>query len=184
MKALVALSILAFAQAAHAQAKLVPAGSEIAFTSRQMGVPVDGRFRRFDAQVSFDPKAPEAAKITLTIDLGSVSLGTADVEAEVVGPDWFAVKQFPQASFASTAVKPAGPGRLDVAGRLTIKGTSRDVTVPVTLAATGGNTTASGGFAIKRLDYRIGAGEWGDTSLVADEVTVRFKLVLAGTGPW
>ena len=184
MKTLVALSILALAQAAHAQATIVPAGSEIAFTSRQMGVPVDGRFRRFDAQVSFDPNKPEAGGVALTIDLGSVSLGTAEVEAEVIRPDWFDTKQFPQASFASSGIKPTGAGRFDVAGKLTIKGTAREVTVPVTLAAAGGNTTASGSFAIKRLDYRIGAGEWGDTSLVADEVTVRFKLVLAGTGPW
>jgi len=46
-----------------------------------------------------------------------------------------------------------------------------------------GNTTASGTFAIKRLDFRIGDGDWKDTSLVADAVQVRFKLVLTGVGP-
>ena len=58
----------AFAAPACAQT-VVPAQSEIAFTSKQMGVPVDGKFRKFDAQVAFDPKRPEAAKIGFTIDL-------------------------------------------------------------------------------------------------------------------
>jgi polyisoprenoid-binding protein YceI len=182
MKTLLAALLLVFASSAQAQARLVPAGSEVVFTSKQMGVPVDGRFRRFDAQVAFDPKKPEAAKIDISIDLGSVALGAAEVEAEVVGPDWFAVKQFPRATFSSAAVKATGPGRYDVTGKLTIKGQSRDVTVPVSLAQAGAQTTATGSFAIKRLDYRIGDGAWNDPSLVADEVQVRFKLVLTGIG--
>jgi polyisoprenoid-binding protein YceI len=163
-----------------AQQKLVPAQSEIAFTSRQMGVPVDGRFRKFDAQVAFDPKKPEAAKIAMTVDLASVSLGAAEVEAEVAKPDWFATPRFPQATFQSTGVTPRGGNKFDVAGKLAIKGTSRDVVVPVTLVQAGGNTTASGAFAIKRLDFRIGDGDWKDTSMVADDVQVKFKLTLTG----
>lgn len=172
--------VLLATPAAFAQQKLVPAQSEIAFTSKQMGVPVEGRFRKFDAQVAFDPKQPQAAKIGMTIDLASVSLGAAEVEAEVAKPDWFSTRQFPQATFTSTAVQPRGNHRFDVSGKLAIKGASRDVVVPVTLAQSGGTTTASGAFAIKRLDFRIGDGDWKDTSMVADEVQVRFKLSLTG----
>ena len=118
---------------AQAQAQLVAAQSEIAFTSRQMGVPVDGRFRRFDAQVAFDPKKPETAKIALGIDLASASLGAAETEAELAKPDWFNTKAFPRATFQSSTVKPDGAGKLTVAGRLSIKGISQDVVVPVTL---------------------------------------------------
>ena len=59
------LSMLAglMASPVQAQQKVVPAQSEIGFVSRQMGVPVDGKFRKFDAQVAFDPKQPAAAKI-------------------------------------------------------------------------------------------------------------------------
>jgi len=170
----------ALASPAFAQQKIVPAQSEIAFTSRQMGVPVDGKFRKFDAQVAFDPKKPEAAKISMTVDLASVALGAAEVEAEIAKPDWFSTSKFPKASFQSTAVKALGGNRFDVAGKLGIKGTSRDVVVPVSLAQAGGNTTASGSFTIKRLDFRIGDGDWSDTSMVANDVQVKFKLTLAG----
>ena len=164
----------------HAQQQLVPAQSEITFVSRQMGVPVEGRFRRFDAQVAFDPKKPEAAAIAISIDLASVSLGTADTEAELAKPEWFGVRQFPKATFQSTAVKAVGAGRFEVAGKLAIKGNTRDVVVPVALAPAGTYTAANGSFVIKRQDFRIGDGEWNDTSLVANDVQVRFKLTLAG----
>ena len=186
MKTYLSIAVLSLAAAtafpACAQQKVVPAQSEIAFTSKQMGVPVDGKFRKFDAQVAFDPKKPEASKIGFTIDLASVSLGTAETETEVAKPDWFNTKAFPQATFQSTSVKAASAGKFDVAGKLSIKGASHDVVVPVAIAQAGGNTTATGSFVIKRLDFKIGDGDWKDTSMVANDVTVKFKLALTGVG--
>lgn len=179
---LLAAALLAAAPAWAQPAKLVPAQSEIRFTSRQMGVPVDGNFRKFDAQVDFDPKKPEAARIAITIDLASINLGAPESEAEVVKPLWFNVAKFPQASFTSTAVKATGPGKFDVAGKLNIKGNVRDMTVPVVLTQAGGATTATGGFVLKRADFKIGEGEWADTSMVANDVQVKFKLQLTGVG--
>ena len=43
---------------AAAQQKLQAAQSEIVFVSKQMGVPVEGRFKSFDAQISFEPSKP------------------------------------------------------------------------------------------------------------------------------
>jgi len=168
---------------AFAQQKLVSAQSEVSFTSKQMGVPVDGKFRKFDAQVNFDPKKPDAAKIAITIDLASVSLGAPESEGELAKQPWFDTKKFPQASFQSTSVKATGPGKFDVAGKLSIKGTPRDIVVPVALAQSGGTTTATGAFTIKRLDFKIGEGEWTDTSMVANDVQVKFKLALTGIAP-
>ena len=168
---------------APAPAKLVPAQSEIVFANRQMGAPVEGRFRRFDAQVAFDPRHPESGRIALTVDLASVSLGSAEVEAEVAKPEWFNSAVSPQASFQSGAIKALGGGRFEVAGKFTLKGVQRDLVVPVLLTQAGGLSTATGSFAIKRLDFKVGAGDWSDTSLVADEVRLRFKLVLTGVPP-
>ena len=59
----------------------------------------------------------------------------------------------------------------------------RDIVVPVSVVQIAGTTMASGAFTIKRLEFRIGEGDWGDTSIVANEVQVRFKLALTGLGP-
>lgn len=166
-----------FAQPA---AQLVPAGSEITFTTRQMGVPVEGRFGRFGATIALDPKRPESGQVAFTIDTASARFGTAELDAEVVKPGWLGAAAFPQASFRSTAVKAAGAGRFEVAGKLTIKGATRDVVVPVAVTQSGGTSTASGGFTLRRLDFKIGDGDWSDPSLLANEVAVKFKLVLTG----
>ncbi len=177
---LAALALSLAAATAFADQKLVPAQSEISFTSKQMGVPVDGQFKRFDAQVAFDPKNLAASKIGLTIELASASIGSTETETELAKPDWFAIKSFPQAQFQSSAVKSTAPGKFEVSGKLTIKGTSQNVVVPVSIAQAGGNTTATGNFAIKRLDFKIGEGDWKDTSMVANDVQVKFKLLLTG----
>ncbi len=174
------LVALAFSAPAWAQQKLLPAQSEIAFVSKQMGVPVEGRFKKFDAQVSFNPAKPETSKIAFTVDTGSASLGVPETDAELPKATWFNVPKFPQATFQSSAVKGLGGGRFEVAGQLSIKGQVRDVVVPVTLTQNGATTTASGSFTLKRLAFRIGENEWSDTSMVADDVQVRFKLALTG----
>ena len=176
--ALLAVSLVPLA--AQAQQQLVPAQSEIQFVSRQMGVPVEGRFRTFDAKVAFDPAKPEAANIAFTVDTGSATLGVRETDAELPKAEWFNVAQFPKATFQSSAVKRLAPNRFEVAGKLSIKGVTSDVVVPVTLAQNGAQTVATGAFPIKRLSFRIGDKEWSDTSMVADEVQVKFKLTLTG----
>jgi polyisoprenoid-binding protein YceI len=172
---------LAFAQPKPAQ--LQPAGSEIAFTTRQMGVPVEGQFGKFSAQVALDPRKPETGSVSLSIDTASARFGSAELDAEVPKPTWLHAAGFPQATFQSSRIQAAGPGRFEVAGKLSIKGSTRDIVVPVQLAPVGANQVASGSFTIKRLDFRVGEAEWADTSMLANDVVVRFKLVLAGLPP-
>lgn len=173
----------AWAQAAPPAAKLVPAQSQVSFVGVEQGVKLKGEFKKFDVQLALDPKQPQTGKVAITIDLASVTLPDAETSAELLKPEWFGAKKFPQATFQSTSIKGVGAGKLEVAGKLTIKGTARDVVVPVTLAQAGPTTTATGGFAIKRLAFKIGDGDWADTSMVADEVQVQFKFAFTGVPP-
>lgn len=170
------------AQAQQSPQQLVPAQSSIEFTAKQMGVPMQGHFKKFDAQVAFDPAKLATSRIRFTIDTGSATLGSRETDAEMPKAAWFNVAKFPQATFESTGIKGLGGGKFDVAGKLTIKGSAVDVTVPVQLSQAGGTTTAVGALPIKRLAFKIGDGEWSDTSMVADEVLVKFKLALTGVG--
>ena len=176
----IALAVAGLAPLAVSAQQLRPAQSEIRFVSRQMGVPVEGQFKTFDAKLNFDPAKPAAASIVFSVDTGSATLGVRETDAELPKPVWFAVAQFPKASFQSTSVKRLDATRFEVAGKLTIKGVSSEVVVPVSLAQTGAQTVASGSFPLKRLTFRIGDQEWSDTSMVADEVQVRFRLTLTG----
>jgi polyisoprenoid-binding protein YceI len=160
----------------------VPAQSEVQFTARQMGVPLEGHFKKFDAQVSFDPAKLATSKIVFTVDTGSATMGSRETDAELPKATWFNVPQFPQATFQSSAIKALGAGKFEVTGKLSIKGMARDVVVPVTLVQNGATTTATGALPLKRLAFKIGENEWADTSMVADDVQVKFKLALTGVG--
>jgi polyisoprenoid-binding protein YceI len=171
----------ALAQAAPV--KLLPAQSDVTFVTKQMGVPVDGKFKKFDAQISLDPKKPESGSVAFTVDTASAALGIPETDTEMPKAIWFNVAKFPQATFKSTAIKGLGNGKFEVAGKLDIKGTARDIVVPVQIMQSGATSTATGSFVIKRLDFKIGEAEWTDTTVVANDVTVRFKLALSGLGP-
>ena len=186
----VAAAALLVAQPAFAQGttqqKLNPAQSEVGFQFKQMGVPVDGKFTKFDAQVSFDTAKLATSKVNFTVDIASATLGDKATDAELPKAPWFNTAKFPQATFASSSIKALGAGKFEVAGKLSIKGVAQDVVIPVAMTQAGAGaaavTTAIGTFPMKRLTYKIGEGEWADTSMVADPVQVKFKLALTGIG--
>lgn len=180
LTASLALSTIAAFSPAHADQKLVPAQSEIVFVSKQMGVPVEGRFKKFDAQLNFDPAKPETSKIAMTVDVASATLGVPESDAELPKAPWFNTAKFPQATFQSTSAKGLGGGKFEISGKLSIKGHAQDVVVPVTLTQNGATTLATGVLPIKRLAFKIGEGEWSDTGMVADDVQVKFKFALTG----
>lgn len=151
--------------------------SSISFVSKQMGVPVNGSFKRFSARLAFDPAKPEAATTRVELDLASIDAGSREANDEVVSKDWFHVRNFPTAVFESRTVKALGGGRHEVRGTLTIKGRSRDVVASASFREDGKTGVFEGGFVLKRLDFGIGEGPWGDPGTVADEVQVKFKLV-------
>ena len=113
----------------------------------------------------------------MEVDTASLDLGEAEMNKEVAKKEWFNAAQYPKATFVSSSIKNAGAGKLTVAGKLTIKGKAADVTFPVTVKTEGGKQVFDGAVPIKRLAYNIGEGEWKDTSMVADEVTIKFHVV-------
>lgn len=157
--------------------RLLPEKSSLGFVSRQMGVPVEGRFRKFTAAIVFDPAKPAQGSARLDVDLASIDAGSPEATDEVAGKSWFDVKVFPVASFVSTAVWPLGGERYEVAGRLSIKGRSRDIVVPAVFRQEGGNGVFAGTFTLKRLDFALGEGMWSDVATVANEVQIRFHIV-------
>ncbi|KFC68144.1 YceI family protein [Massilia sp. LC238] len=176
MKSLLLASLLASAVAIAAPLKTDPAKSSVTATFKQMGVPVEAKFKQFAAQIDYDAAKPAASKASVEIQTASLDLGDPDYNKEVAKKEWFNTAQFPKASFVSTAIAPAGAGKLNVSGKLTIKGRSADVSFPLSVKAEGGKQVFEGQLPIKRLAFNIGEGEWKDTSMVADEVVIKFRV--------
>lgn len=163
---------------ALAQQKIVPAKSQIRFVTKQMNVPVEGQFKKFDGSVTFDPAKPEATRAEFEVELGSIDLGNAEGETEAKRKAWLNVEAFPKAKFVASSVKSLGGGKFEARGPLAIKGLSQEIVAPFILAEAAGVRTVDGQFTLKRLQYKIGEGPWADTETVADEILVRFRFTL------
>ena len=158
---------------------LLPQQSNISFVSKQMNVPVEGSFKKFNARISVDPAKPETGKASIEIDLASIDTGSTEADEEVAGKAWFDTKSNPVASFTSGSINSTGKGQYQVTGKMTIKGKTQDIRASFSIKETGGLLLVEGAFPLKRLDYNIGTGLWADTSVVADEVQIRFRLTVA-----
>lgn len=158
---------------------LRPQQSSITFVSKQMGVPVEGSFRKFTARIAVDPARPEAGTARIDIDLASIDTGIAEADEEAAGKAWFDTRSYPTASFISGSVKQSGKERYEALGKLSIKGKALDIKAPFTLKQNADTLVIDGMFPIKRLDYGIGSGIWSDTDTVADEVHIRFHFTVA-----
>ncbi|HZZ10310.1 MAG TPA: YceI family protein [Paraburkholderia sp.] len=176
---LAAFAAAALTASGSALAQVDVSKSTVTATSKQMNVPVEGKFGKFTAQISFDPAKAAAGSAQLTIDVASYDLGDETYNDQVRGKDWFDAKTYPSATFTSSAIAPAGGNQFKVTGKLTIKGKSQTVVVPVTVVQQGAMQVFDGSLSIKRSQFDIGTGEWKDTSVVADDVVIKFHLVAA-----
>lgn len=170
---------LAINSSSFAAERLLQAtGSSITFVYKQMNVPLDGRFRKFSGKINFDAAKPEAASIDLSVDVASFN-SNEDADPEVVKPTWLDATGHPQARFTSKTVKALGGGHFQATGTLSIKGISRDVVVPFDFKEQGATAVVDGQFTLKRGDYKIGEGEWSAFDIVANDVQVKFHLVVS-----
>lgn len=171
------IAALSTGSALAAPLKVDAVKSSVGVTFKQMGVAVDAKFNKLVAQVEYDAAKPENAKASVEIDVASFDLGDPDYSAEVRKKEWFHAVQFPKATFNSTKIRSAGVGKIEVSGKLTLKGKSTELQFPLTVKKEGAAQVFEGSVPIKRLVFGIGDGEWKDTSVVADEVLIKFRIV-------
>src|ERR1700687_6016842 len=87
--------------------------SQITAQSKQMGVPVEAPFKKFTAQVSFDPSKPEGSSARVEIDLNSLDIGDAEWNEAVQDRNWFDTKNYRTARFVSSSIRALGGGRYE-----------------------------------------------------------------------
>ena len=143
-----------------------------------------GRFDRFDATLDFDPEQPEAAGLTVLVEVASIDLNLPEFEQDLRGPDWFDVAQFPQARFVSRTIAITGDDTGRITGDLSLHGVTRPVTLDVTLNGAGDSLitgryslgfTASG--TLNRSEFGLGAYAPAVGDEVVLEIHAEFQRV-------
>ncbi len=165
--------------AAATKLAVSPDNSEIAFTGSKVTGKHDGGFKQFSGSVELTGDDPATAKIDLTIEMASVFTDSEKLTGHLQSDDFFSVPTHPKATFQSTAVKAGGEGGAThtVTGNLTLRGVTKSITFPATIAVAGDKVTAKSEFAINRKDFGINYAGMQD-DLIRDEVVLRLDLQL------
>lgn len=137
---------------------------------------VRGEFRRWDAQIAFDPKALSQSRVAATIDMGSAVTGDATRDQSLPTGDWFNTAAFPRATFTASSFKDLGGGRYQAMGDLTIRGVRHPVVLPFTLKIAGKSAQMQGSLTINRGLFGVGQGQWKGTEMVAANVQVNVSI--------
>ena len=162
-----------------------PAHSRIGFVARHaMVTKVRGAFNEFTGTAHLDGDNPDRSDVAVTIKAASIDTRNADRDGHLRSNDFLAMDEHPEITFASTAIKQTGDDTFDVTGDLTVRGVTKQVTVPFTYEGTAqdpfGNTRLGleGSVVINRKDFGVtwnAALETGGV-LVSEKVTLEFEI--------
>jgi polyisoprenoid-binding protein YceI len=152
------------------------AASRLTFRGAVSGQNFDGVFKRWDAQIAFDPQNLKASHAAVTVDLASVVTGDPTRDQMLPTPDFFSVQKFPKATFVTVAITETGPNHYAAVGDLRIKGLSRRVTLPFTLTITRDQANMEGQLTIDRGWFGVGQGQYASSETVASNVAIMVRL--------
>ena len=175
---LLALTLLLGIAAAATQWTMQPKQSKLTFVGTQAGAPFEAVFEKFTADIKFDPKDLAGSRFDVKIDLASVNSSDGERDDTIKGPDLFAVKQFPTGHYVADKFTDKGAGKFSATGKLTLRNVTKDVPIEFTFEDGKDGAWLKGTANLKRLDFGVGQGEWKDTASVANEVKVKFALLL------
>jgi polyisoprenoid-binding protein YceI len=178
--ALFAGAAMAAETAAPAAIRYVQAGTgnSLEFTFSQLGAASTGHFGKFSTELTYDDRNPAAGSLEVKIDLASLDTRDAERDDALRSADLFDTKGHPVATYVAKTLARNSTGGLEAVGKLTLRGVSKDLRLPLTLKPTANGLELSGHTSIKRLDYGVGQGEWQSTESVGDEVKIQYKVTL------
>jgi polyisoprenoid-binding protein YceI len=155
-----------------------PAGSSLTFTFDQAGAASKGSFKQFTTELAYDEKSPATGSLNVKVQIGSIDTQDQERNEMLVGADLFDAQKFPNAQYTANSLAKNSAGGVEAVGKLTLRGVTRDLRLPLKIERTAAGFTLSGETAIKRLDYGVGQGDWKATDGVGDEVKIQYKVAL------
>lgn len=154
-----------------------PKESAIALVITFEGVPIDARFQRWSAAIDFDPANLTQSKADVRIDPASFDSQSDERDEVAKDDDWFAVMKFPEARFVTRSITKTGEGRYEAAADLIVRGVSRGMKFPFSLAIEGPVARMDGTITVNRADWGIGQGQWKATGHVGANVVIKVHVV-------
>ena len=142
---------------------------EDAYALTFKGGKIDGSIKGLKASILFDEANPEKSKISTTLDVNTVNTGNGMMNKHAQSESALDVKNFPTISFESTSVSGKN-GSYTAVGKLTMKGVTKEVSLPFTYENKGATALFKGKFSIAPKEYNI--TRTGTPDVLEIEITV------------
>jgi polyisoprenoid-binding protein YceI len=153
-------------------------GGSLAFEFNQAGAQSVGTFKQFATELAYDEKNLAASTLKVTIQIGSLDTQDEERDASLKGAELFDAAKFPTATYSARSLDKT-PNGIVAVGKLTLRGVTKDLRVPLNIRSTPQGIELSGETTIKRLDYGVGQGDWASTEWVGDDVKLTYKVALS-----
>jgi polyisoprenoid-binding protein YceI len=153
-------------------------GSALTFTFDQAGAANKGAFRQFNTQLAYDEGNHAASSLNVTVQISSIDTQDQERDESLRSADLFDAAKFPTAVYVATSLERGADGKLHAAGKLTLRGVTRELRLPLKVTPAGTGVELSGETTIRRLDYGVGQGDWKSTEAVGDAVKLQYKVSL------
>jgi polyisoprenoid-binding protein YceI len=164
------IQLLAFV-AVGQQFKATDEGSSIKFRIKNFGLETGGSFTGLEGTISFDPNDLTKDSLNLSVDAGSINTDNNMRDNHLRKEDYFDVQNYPRIRFVSTRVTVDNNAHFTVSGKLTIKNTTQEITIPFTATPKNEGYIFTGEFRINRKDFKVGG-----SSTISNSLTVQFSV--------
>jgi len=188
---LASMAVLFISANASASDQTVPAWqivqdkSRLGFTSNYAGVEFDGRFKKYTAQILFDPKNPEAGSFNVNIDTTSITTFSSERDSVIGDPEWFFFSKYPTSTYITKSIKAVSGNKFVAIGTLDLKGHKKDVELHFTWdeypngdVKVEGQANMKADADVNRTDFDIGSGTWKEDDTIGFNVAVKINLLL------
>lgn len=133
--------------------------SSIDFVIRNLGINVDGYFNTFTINAVFNTNS-ELEALSGNITASSIKTGIDNRDEHLLEEDYFHVEKHKHITIKSISISKKSTNTYSVKANLTIKGTTKEITIPVTVKKDNGNYKISSNFEINRRDFDVGGGSF------------------------
>ena len=154
----------------------VEPSSRLGFSVVWGGEPLNGEFKKWNADIEFDPADLAHSHVAATIETGSLATDYPDGDSGIKGNLGFASDTFPTARFETIAFRRLPDGSYVADARLSIRGVTKPVALAFKLAIQGNKARVTGRTILIRTDFGVGQGEWAAPEPVEHQVTVSLDL--------
>jgi polyisoprenoid-binding protein YceI len=155
-----------------------PGSGSLTFSFTQAGAENQGSFKQFSTELTYDPKNPTAGSLKVIVQSASLDTRDKDRNDLLAGAELLDVAKYPTAQYVANSFAKRADGQLEAVGKLTLRGVTKDLRVPVNLRMQGNGCELSGEVTLKRLDFGVGQGDWKSTDGVSNEVKLQYKVPL------